>query len=168
MAGIHRTSKLGHHSLKALWNKELVGLLYVLGVVGTIYVSVIIEKPKATSVVKRVMKKCPKNKQGAGNLGYRAQSSWVARPKRAAPRGSTSDSGGEANRLYAIMSHQEQENSSDVVTSMIKVFAFDVYAFLDPGATLSFVTPILQISLIFSLKNFVNPSMFLDLLGSPF
>uniref|UniRef100_M1DRU7 Gag-pol polyprotein n=1 Tax=Solanum tuberosum TaxID=4113 RepID=M1DRU7_SOLTU len=48
---------------------------------------------------------------------------------------------GEGNHLYAIASHQEQENSPDVVTGMIKVFTFYVYAFLDPGASLYFVTP---------------------------
>ncbi|KAH0637918.1 hypothetical protein KY289_037833 [Solanum tuberosum] len=57
------------------------------------------------------------------------------------PRGATSSTGGGVNRLYAITSRHEQENSPNVVTGMIKVFAFDVYALLDPGASLSFVTP---------------------------
>nr|AAV31171.1 Putative polyprotein, identical [Solanum tuberosum] len=86
------------------------------------------------------MKECPKNKQGSGNLGSRAQSSSVA-PPRTAPRGATSSTGGGGNRLYAITSPHEQEISPNVVTCMIKVFAFDVYALLDPGASLSFVTP---------------------------
>ncbi|KAG5610621.1 hypothetical protein H5410_021902, partial [Solanum commersonii] len=34
----------------------------------------------------------------------------------------------------------DQENSPDVVTNMLKVFTFDVYALLDPGANLSFMT----------------------------
>ncbi|KAK4727145.1 hypothetical protein R3W88_032062 [Solanum pinnatisectum] len=51
---------------------------------------------------------------------------------RAAPRGATSGTSGGANHLYAITSHQEQENSPDVVTGMIKVFTFDIYALLDP------------------------------------
>ena len=29
----------------------------------------------------------------------------------------------------------------DIVTDMLKIFDFDVYALIDPGATLSFVTP---------------------------
>ena len=40
-----------------------------------------------------------------------------------------------------ITSRQEQENSADIGTGMIKVFTFDVYALLDPGVILSFVTP---------------------------
>ncbi|KAH0682694.1 hypothetical protein KY285_022193 [Solanum tuberosum] len=47
----------------------------------------------------------------------------------------------QANRLYAITNRQEQENSPDVVTGMIQVFDFIVYALLDPWASLSFVTP---------------------------
>uniref|UniRef100_M1DZG1 Gag-pol protein n=1 Tax=Solanum tuberosum TaxID=4113 RepID=M1DZG1_SOLTU len=62
------------------------------------------------------LKECPKNKQGSGNLGNRAQSSSVSPPDRAAPRGATSGTGGGANRLYAITIRQEQENSPDVVT----------------------------------------------------
>ncbi|KAG5586628.1 hypothetical protein H5410_047062 [Solanum commersonii] len=73
--------------------------------------------------------------------GNRAQSSSVAPPDRAIPKEATSNMGGGTNRLYAITSRQEQKNSPDVVTGMIKVFTLDVYALLDPGACLSFVTP---------------------------
>ncbi|XP_049372700.1 uncharacterized protein LOC125837660 [Solanum verrucosum] len=51
-------------------------------------------------------KKCPKNRQGSGNRGNRDQSSTVAQPDRAAPRGATSGFGEGANRLYAITSRQ--------------------------------------------------------------
>ena len=77
------------------------------------------------------MRECPNNKQGNGNGGNRAQSSTVAPPK-TATRGATSGKGGGGNHLYVITSRQEQENSPDVVTGMIKVFTFDVYALLDP------------------------------------
>ncbi|KAH0632967.1 hypothetical protein KY284_035753 [Solanum tuberosum] len=87
------------------------------------------------------MKECPKNWQGNGNQGNRVQSSSIAPLDRAAPRGATSCTGGGANHLYAITNRQEKENSPDVVTGMIKVFTLDVYAFLDPAAGLSFVTP---------------------------
>ncbi|KAH0695075.1 hypothetical protein KY285_022172 [Solanum tuberosum] len=86
------------------------------------------------------MKECPKSRQGSGNLGNRAQSSSVAPPDRMTPRGATSSTGGGENRLYAITSRHEQENSQNVVTGMINVLAFNVYALLDPGASLSFVT----------------------------
>ncbi|KAK4737058.1 hypothetical protein R3W88_000755 [Solanum pinnatisectum] len=60
---------------------------------------------------------------------------------RVAPRGTTSNTGRGTNRLYAINNRQEQENSPDVVTGMIQVFDFTIYALLDPGTSLSFVTP---------------------------
>ena len=41
---------------------------------------------------------------------------------------------------YALPTRQEQEGSLDVVTSMFKVFHIDIYALLDPGTTLYFVT----------------------------
>ncbi|KAH0644637.1 hypothetical protein KY284_032521 [Solanum tuberosum] len=110
------------------------------------------------------MKECPKNRQGNGNQGNRAQSSSVVPPDRAASRGATSCIDGVENHLYAITSRQEQENSPDVVTGMIKVFTFDVYALLDPGASLSFVTPYIAMNFIFILSNFLSPSVFLHLL----
>ena len=36
----------------------------------------------------------------------------------------------------------EQESSPDVVTGMLQVFSFNVYAFIDIGDTLPFVTPL--------------------------
>ncbi|KAG5576677.1 hypothetical protein H5410_056811 [Solanum commersonii] len=69
--------------------------------------------------------------QGCGNGGNRAQSSSIAPPDRVAPRGATSGTSRGANHLYVITSRQEQENSLDVVSGMIKAFSFDVYALLD-------------------------------------
>ena len=46
------------------------------------------------------------------------------------------------NRFYALRSRGEQETSPGVVTGLLKVFYIDAYALLDPGDTLSFVTPL--------------------------
>ena len=46
------------------------------------------------------------------------------------------------NHFYALLSRGEQETFPDVVTVMLKVFTIDVYVFLDPGGTFSFVTPL--------------------------
>ena len=46
------------------------------------------------------------------------------------------------NRFYALLSKSEQETSPNMVTSNLKVFSIDVYVLLDPGATLSFFTPL--------------------------
>ena len=46
------------------------------------------------------------------------------------------------NMFYALKGREEQEKSTDVVTGTLHVFSFPVYALLDPGSTLSFVTPL--------------------------
>ncbi|TMW89238.1 hypothetical protein EJD97_017461, partial [Solanum chilense] len=43
------------------------------------------------------------------------------------------------NRFYALRSRGKQDTSPDVVADILKVFSIDVYALLDPGATLSFI-----------------------------
>ncbi|WMV09329.1 hypothetical protein MTR67_002714 [Solanum verrucosum] len=45
------------------------------------------------------------------------------------------------NRFYALQTRGQQNGYSYVVTGMLKVSQLDVYALLDSGATLSFVTP---------------------------
>ena len=62
------------------------------------------------------------------------------------------------NRFYAIRSRGEQETSLDVLTGMLQVFSVDVYALLDQGCRLSFVTPLI------SRKFDVLP----DILNKPF
>lgn len=49
------------------------------------------------------------------------------------------------NHFYAHKSRGDQESSLDVVTGMLKLFSFDVYALLDLGATLSFVAPLVAL-----------------------
>ena len=53
------------------------------------------------------------------------------------------------NHFYAVLSRGEQESSPDVMTNMLQLFSIDVYALLDPGATLSFVTSLVSKSLTF-------------------
>lgn len=63
-------------------------------------------------------------KQNQGS--YRVQSSSSARGARAPQKGVASGSGGIINRLYAMGTRQDQEDSSNVVTSLLKVFTLDV------------------------------------------
>ncbi|KAH0727836.1 hypothetical protein KY290_003558 [Solanum tuberosum] len=56
------------------------------------------------------------------------------------PSGSNSDAP-KKNRFYVVQSRGDQESFPDVVIGMLQVFSIDVYALLDSGATLSFVTP---------------------------
>ena len=45
------------------------------------------------------------------------------------------------NMCYALKGREEQEKSVDVVSGTFHVFSFPMYALLDQGSTLSFVTP---------------------------
>ena len=51
----------------------------------------------------------------------------------------------ENNRFYALHSKGEQGTYPNVVTDMLKIFTLDVYALLDTGDTLSFVTPLVAL-----------------------
>ena len=48
------------------------------------------------------------------------------------------------NHFYALRSRVKQETSPNVVTSMLKVFSIDVYSLIDPDATLSYDTPLVD------------------------
>uniref|UniRef100_M1DWL7 Gag-pol protein n=1 Tax=Solanum tuberosum TaxID=4113 RepID=M1DWL7_SOLTU len=98
-----------------------------------------------------------KNKR-AKTSGMSPGSTRVMPTDRVASRRATSGAGGGGNHLYAITNRQEQEDSPDVVTGMIQVFNFNVYALLDPGASLSFVTPYVP----------VDFNVLLDKLSEPF
>lgn len=43
--------------------------------------------------------------------------------------------------MYALADQQDSEASPDVVVGILSIFSNDVYALIDPGATLSYVTP---------------------------
>lgn len=99
---------------------------------------------------------------GCGKQGYRIRECRVAAQKgrdlrqqgqskrSSVPSGrptqqgtaSSATSGQRPNRLYALQSRQDQENSPDVVTGTLQVFHLYVYALLDPGVSLSFVNSI--------------------------
>lgn len=67
--------------------------------------------------------------------------------------------GGQAprnNRFYALHGRQEVEETPDVVTGMLKVFNFDLYALLDLGANVSFVYPYV------AMKFSIDPKILLE------
>ncbi|XP_069150222.1 uncharacterized protein [Solanum lycopersicum] len=53
--------------------------------------------------------------------------------------------------LYALKACKVKEGSPGVVTGTLRVFGLDVYALLDPGSTLSFITPCIVVQ--FSVKD---------------
>ncbi|XP_070017185.1 uncharacterized protein [Nicotiana sylvestris] len=82
-------------------------------------------------------------------VSARASSSSVRPPRQSmqtsAGRGrgrfGASGSGGYHNRIYALSSRQDLESSPDVVTCILSVFPIDMYALIDPGSTLSYISP---------------------------
>ncbi|XP_070004209.1 uncharacterized protein [Nicotiana sylvestris] len=64
----------------------------------------------------------------------------MEREGRGVARGGAQSSGGPC-RFYAISDRQTAEASPDVVTGILTVQYHDVYALIDPGSTLSYVTP---------------------------
>uniref|UniRef100_M1AKM7 Gag-pol polyprotein n=1 Tax=Solanum tuberosum TaxID=4113 RepID=M1AKM7_SOLTU len=105
------------------------------------------------------LKDCP-SRQGQGGNNSRAQSTTSAAPTgRPTQQGNSSCTGGghRQNRLYALQAHQDQEDSPDVVTGTLRVFDLNVYALLDPGATLSFVTPYITVQFSVSPETLSEP-----------
>ncbi|XP_070032304.1 uncharacterized protein [Nicotiana tomentosiformis] len=60
--------------------------------------------------------------------------------RHSAVRGSEPNLGGPS-RFYAIRRHRDSKASLDAVTGILFIQSHDVYAFIDPGSTLSYVTP---------------------------
>ncbi|XP_070013961.1 uncharacterized protein [Nicotiana sylvestris] len=100
-----------------------------------------------------IQRHCRVSRQGAGigtaqSFGLVASTSSAPSPARGtlAPagrdvaRGGAQSSGGPS-RFYAMSGCQTVEASPDVVTSILTVQSHDVYALIDPGSTLSYVTP---------------------------
>ncbi|KAH0729478.1 hypothetical protein KY289_000666 [Solanum tuberosum] len=112
--------------------------------------------------------KCGKNHPGeclAGKEGCFGCATPAGRPTQ---QGNSSGIGGgqhqnrlyalqRQNRLYALQARQDQEDSPDVVTGTLRVFDLDVYALLDPHATLSFVTPYIAVKFSISPETLSEP-----------
>uniref|UniRef100_M1DFF0 Gag-pol polyprotein n=1 Tax=Solanum tuberosum TaxID=4113 RepID=M1DFF0_SOLTU len=61
------------------------------------------------------------------------------------------------NRLYALQDRQDQEDSPDMVTGTLRVFNLDVYALIDPGATISFITLYIAVNFNVSPETLSKP-----------
>ncbi|XP_070046029.1 uncharacterized protein [Nicotiana tomentosiformis] len=55
--------------------------------------------------------------------------------------GDTSGSSGGQNCFYALTGRQDSEASPDVVTGILTVHSYAIYALMDPGPTFSYITP---------------------------
>ncbi|XP_069148279.1 uncharacterized protein [Solanum lycopersicum] len=100
------------------------------------------------------------SRQGQGGSNCRAQSITSSAPaSHPTQQSNLSSTGGgqHQNRLYALQACQYQEASPDVVTCILGVFDLDVYALLDPGATLSIVTLSIEFQFTVSPKTLSKP-----------
>ena len=70
--------------------------------------------------------------------------------------------------MCALQARQDQEGFPDVVTSTVLVFDLDVYALLDPGDTLSFVTPYIAFQFSVSVETLSEPFLISSLVSDPF
>ena len=117
-----------------------------------------------------MLRDCPSAKHGqVGNNGKAQYITSTAPTGRLTQQGNSSGTGGRQhqNRLYALQVRQDQEDSPDVVTGTLRVFDLDVYALLDPGATLSFVTPYIAVKFGVSPKTLSEPFSVSTLIGDP-
>lgn len=89
--------------------------------------------------------------------GFKAQLSSLASQGKMIHRGTTLGINGSTNHMYAMASRQDQENPSNVVSNMLKIFNFDIYSLLDPGVTLSFVTPYIVVTFEISPESLLEP-----------
>ncbi|XP_070041052.1 uncharacterized protein [Nicotiana tomentosiformis] len=79
-------------------------------------------------------------------------------------RGSAQSSGGP-NRFYAMRRHQDSEASPDVVTGILTVQSHDVYGRIDPGFTLSYVTPYVAMEFGIELEQLHEPFFVSTMVG---
>ena len=69
------------------------------------------------------------------------------------------------NRFHALQGRHGVDEVLDVITGMLKVFSFYVYALIELGATLSFSTPFVAKKLHVSSKLLCEPYKVLTLVG---
>ena len=90
--------------------------------------------------------------QTSGAFGASSTASVAMRPMgRGAPptaargrgRGGISEPSGSGNRIYALASRQDQEASTNVITGILSVCSRAMYALIDPGSTLSYISSLI-------------------------
>ncbi|XP_009791291.2 uncharacterized protein [Nicotiana sylvestris] len=93
------------------------------------------------------LRDCPSAKQNNGGNATQSTKSAVhhnSQAQQGHDETKSNNAGGCRNRLYALADHQDTEACGDVVTSMLTIFTFDVYALINPGSTLSYITPFIS------------------------
>ncbi|XP_015078461.1 uncharacterized protein LOC107022337 [Solanum pennellii] len=107
------------------------------------------EKPTCTKCGKKHVGEClvgTDNYFGCGKSGHKVRDCPMDKAQgkknnQSQASGPSSDAP-KKNCLYSLCSRGDQEDSPNVVTGILQIFSIIVYALLDPGATLSFVTPL--------------------------
>lgn len=95
------------------------------------------------------------SKMRQGGKNGRAQSTTSAAPSSPPTQQanlSCTGGGHHQNRFYAFYAFKDQDDTHDILTGKLRAFNLDVYDFLDPGATFSFVTPYIAVNFDVSPK----------------
>ncbi|KAH0678949.1 hypothetical protein KY284_020034 [Solanum tuberosum] len=104
--------------------------------------------------------KCGKNHPGRGKevttIGLNLQ---LQQHQQVAPT--------QQEQVVCSQARQDQEDSPDVVISTLRVFHLDVYALLDLGATLSFVTPYIEVNFRVNAETLSEPFSVSTPVGDP-
>ncbi|XP_049405070.1 uncharacterized protein LOC125868479 [Solanum stenotomum] len=102
-----------------------------------------------------LMRDCPKSRMGdiaqptgsavasSSSVPYLGRGLQVPTGRGRGVRGAASSSRVQ-NRTYALGSRQNLEASPDVVTGTLFIFSHNVYELIDPGSTLSYITPLVD------------------------
>ncbi|XP_070057068.1 uncharacterized protein [Nicotiana tomentosiformis] len=98
-------------------------------------------KPKPRPAPSSVSAPVQRSKFNKKSQNFRAAASHNSQAQQRRGAAKSGNTGGGRNRLYALAGRQDTEAHGDVVTCMLTVFTFDVYALMDLGSTLSYVTP---------------------------
>ncbi|XP_060182536.1 uncharacterized protein LOC132612247 [Lycium barbarum] len=95
------------------------------------------------------------------------QGSSPAPAARGRGRGQVSASGSNQNRIYALAGRLDLESSPDVVTGILSIYSYDVYALIDPGSTLSYITPYLVDKFGIKPESLSKPFLVSSSVGEP-
>ena len=75
-----------------------------------------------------------------GNIHHKVREFPNSKEQEKGEKPSGSSDSPRKNRFHALRTRGEKEASPNMVTGLLQIFAIDVYAFLDLGVTLTFVT----------------------------
>ncbi|XP_070034995.1 uncharacterized protein [Nicotiana tomentosiformis] len=81
----------------------------------------------------------------------------ISAPAGRGAAGIGAQSSGGTNRFYAMWRRRDSEASPDVLIGILTIRSHDVYALIDPGSTLSYVTPYVAMEFLIEPEQLHEP-----------